>query len=157
MASLQASLKAQALHPHLDISILVSEVNRLVYESSPGHFFASLFYGEYQPATRVLRYVNAGHNPPMVLRWRNGGCEGNSTGNGRHAGGCLEHAEYTSAAVRLEIDDVLIAYTDGITEAENLQDEFWGQETTGKAVAILSRSHPERNHPVCPRRSFGLF
>src|SRR5260370_39826564 len=97
MASLQASLKAQALHPHLDISILVSEVNRLVYESSPGHFFASLFSGEYQPATRVLRYVNAGHNPPMVLRWRNGGGEGIARETEGKPVRAFENAEYTSA------------------------------------------------------------
>jgi phosphoserine phosphatase RsbU/P len=48
--------------------------------------------------------------------------------------GALEHAEYTSAAVRLEIGDVLIAYTDGITEAENLQGEFWGQQRLEKLL-----------------------
>src|SRR5258708_6358044 len=68
MASLQASLRAQALHPHLNLSALIGDVNRLVYESSPSHFFASLFYAEYEPATRVLKYVNAGHNPPIVVR-----------------------------------------------------------------------------------------
>lgn len=151
MASLQASLKAQALHPHLDISILVSEVNRLVYESSPGHFFASLFYGEYQPATRVLRYVNAGHNPPMVLRWRNGGCEVIPLETEGTPVGALEHAEYTSAAVRLEIDDVLIAYTDGITEAENLQGEFLGQERLEK----LLRSCQDRTPKEIIRRVLG--
>ena len=66
MASLQASLRAQALHPHLDLSTLIGDVNRLVHDSSPDHFFASLFYAEYEPSTRILRYVNAGHNPPLV-------------------------------------------------------------------------------------------
>ena len=134
MASLQASLKAQALHPHLDVSIMMSEVNRLVHESSPGHFFASLFYGEYQPATRVLRYVNAGHNPPMVLRWRDGRCEVIPLETEGTPVGALEHAEYTSATIRLEIGDVLIAYTDGVTEAENPQSEFWGQQRLEKLL-----------------------
>src|SRR6516164_8719598 len=75
MASLQASLRAQALQHHLDLSALIGSVNRLVYESSPTHFFASLFYAEYEPATRVMKYVNAGHNPPIVVRPRNGSCE----------------------------------------------------------------------------------
>jgi len=134
MASLQASLKAQALHPHVDVSIMVSEVNRLVHESSPGNFFASLFYGEYQPATRVLKYVNAGHNPPMVLRWRAGRCEVIPLETEGTPVGALEQAEYTSATVRLEIGDVLIAYTDGITEAENPQSEFWGQQRLEKLL-----------------------
>ena len=75
MASLQASLRAQASHSHFDLSTLIGDVNRLVHESSPTNFFASLFYAEYEPATRVLKYVNAGHNPPIMLRQRDGRCE----------------------------------------------------------------------------------
>jgi DNA-binding GntR family transcriptional regulator len=128
MASLQASLKAQALHPHSDLSVLVRDVNRLVHESSPGHFFASLFYAEYQPATRVLKYVNAGHNPPMVIRWRNGRSELFPLETEGTPVGALEDAEYTSSTVRLDIGDVVVAYTDGITESENRRGEFWGQK-----------------------------
>ncbi|HEV2717358.1 MAG TPA: PP2C family protein-serine/threonine phosphatase, partial [Terriglobales bacterium] len=62
MASLQASLRAQVLHPYLDLTALIGDVNRLVYESSPSAFFASLFYAEYEPASRELQHVNAGHN-----------------------------------------------------------------------------------------------
>jgi hypothetical protein len=53
------------LHPHLDLSTLIGDVNRLVCESSPANFFASLFYAEYEPATRILKFVNAGHNPSI--------------------------------------------------------------------------------------------
>src|SRR5262249_45693166 len=49
MASLQASLRAQVLHSHLDLTALIRDVNSLVYESSPTGFFASLFYAEYEP------------------------------------------------------------------------------------------------------------
>src|SRR5260370_28412924 len=49
---------------------------RLVYESSPTNFFASLFYAEYEPASRVLKYVNADPNPPIVVRpAKDGSCE----------------------------------------------------------------------------------
>src|SRR5271168_9627 len=75
MASLQASLRAQALRPHLDLHTLIADVNRLVFESSPADLFASLFYAEYEPATRILKYVNAGHNAPIVVRPQNGSCE----------------------------------------------------------------------------------
>ena len=60
MASLQASVRAQALQLHSDPSALINQVNRLVHESSPVQFYASLFYREYDPAARVLTYVNAG-------------------------------------------------------------------------------------------------
>jgi serine phosphatase RsbU (regulator of sigma subunit) len=164
MASLQASLKAQALHPHSDLSVLVGEVNRLVHESSPVHFFASLFYGEYQPATRVLRYVNAGHNPPLVIRWRNRRCERFPLETEGTPVGALEDAEYTSGMVRLDAGDVLVAYTDGITESENLRGEFWGQkrfehllcacrDRTPKhiirrildEISAFSKGHPQRD------------
>ena len=78
--------------------------------------------------------------------------------------GALENAEYTTAAIRLEIGDVLIAYTDGITEAENFQGEFWGQERLEKLmrschdrtpkeiircvldeVSEFSKGHPQRD------------
>jgi phosphoserine phosphatase RsbU/P len=65
MASLQASLRAQAMNVDVDLPALIENINRLVFESSPSHFFASLFYAEYEPATRMLSYVNAGHNPPL--------------------------------------------------------------------------------------------
>jgi DNA-binding GntR family transcriptional regulator len=144
MASLQASLKAQALHPHSDLSVLVGDVNRLVHESSPVHFFASLFYGEYQPATRVLRYVNAGHNPPLVIRWRNERCEVFSLETEGTPVGALEEAEYTSATVRLAAGDVLVAYTDGITESENLRGEFWGQKRFEKLLRTCNDLTPKQ-------------
>jgi phosphoserine phosphatase RsbU/P len=75
MASLQASLKFQALQPHLKLSTLIGDVNRLVYGSSPTNIFATLFYAEYEPAKRLLNYVNAGHHPPLILRPKNGSCE----------------------------------------------------------------------------------
>ena len=83
MASLQASLRAQASHPHFDLATLIGDVNGLVYESSPANFFASLFYAEYQPATRLLRYVNAGHSGRAVKdvrcsTWKRGGCRSES-------------------------------------------------------------------------------
>jgi serine phosphatase RsbU (regulator of sigma subunit) len=46
----------------------MGDVNRLVHQSSPTTFFASLFYAGYEPWSRTLQYVNAGHNPPIVAR-----------------------------------------------------------------------------------------
>ncbi len=67
MANLQGSLRTQVLCGS-DIETLITDVNRLVWESSPQHFFVTLFYAEYRPQSRVLRYVNAGHNAPIVVR-----------------------------------------------------------------------------------------
>lgn len=144
MASLQASLKAQALHSHSDLSVLIGDVNRLVHESSPVNFFASLFYGEYQPAARLLRYVNAGHNPPLVLRWKDGRCELSALQTQGTPVGALDDAEYTSATFQLEKGDVLVAYTDGITEAENPQGEMWGQVRLEKLLRTCRDRNPKQ-------------
>jgi serine phosphatase RsbU (regulator of sigma subunit) len=128
MASLQASLRAQALHPHSDLSALMADVNQLVYSSSPTHLFASLFYAEYQPATRALRYVNAGHNPPIVLRPHDGRCEIFHLNPLGMPVGISSDAQFKTATFQLHIGDVLIAYTDGITEVQDRNGELWGQE-----------------------------
>ena len=70
MASLEASLRALASVVE-DPADLMERVNSLVYQASSANRYATLFYAEYDPASRRLTYVNAGHNPPVVLR--NGG------------------------------------------------------------------------------------
>lgn len=128
MASLQASLRAQAMHAHSDLSTLIADVDRLILAASPRHLFASLFYAEYDAATRVLRYVNAGHNAPMVIRWKHSQFKlFRLEASGRPLG-LLEGSEFTSKVFQLKTDDVLVMYTDGITETENLERELWGLE-----------------------------
>jgi serine phosphatase RsbU (regulator of sigma subunit) len=127
MASLQASLRAQALHVHSDLGALMGDVDRLIYASSPVHFFASLFYAEFQPATRVLEYVNAGHNPPLVVRWRDGSSKVFELKAGGTPIGLLEESRFLPGRFRLETGDVLVAYTDGITESEDSGGDLWGQ------------------------------
>jgi serine phosphatase RsbU (regulator of sigma subunit)/AraC-like DNA-binding protein len=128
MASLQGSLRAQALHPHSDLSALMADVNQLVYGASPTNIFASLFYAEYQPPTRMLRYVNAGHNPPIVLRPQDGRCEIFHLNPSGMPVGISSDAQFKVATFQLHIGDLLIAYTDGITEVQDRQGELWGQE-----------------------------
>ena len=128
MASLQASLKAQALHPHLNLTTLIEDVNRLVHESSPTHFFASLFYGEYEPATKILNYVNAGHNPPIVARLQDSSGELFRLSADGVPVGIYPDSRYQAAKFEFMTDDIFVAYTDGITEAANPSGEFWGEE-----------------------------
>ena len=128
MASLQASLRAQALHTHLELSTLIGDVNRLVYESSPTQYFASLFYAEYEPATRVLNYVNAGHNPPIVVRPGEGSCALFLLSAEAMPVGIFAEARFEASKFQLMIGDILVAYTDGITEAANAAGEQWGLE-----------------------------
>ena len=128
MASLQASLRAQTLYARSKIEALMINVNNLVYKSSPEHFFASLFYAEYQPASRILKYVNAGHVPPIVLRRGLGRSEVISLNARCIPVGIFEDSQYSFEIFQLEIGDVLVAYTDGITESENPTGDQFGRE-----------------------------
>ena len=139
MASLQASLRAQALHPHLDLTALIGGVNRLVHESSPTDFFASLFYAEYEPASRSLRYVNAGHNPPIVARPRTECCELFHLRAQTVPIGMYAQAQFEATHFQLAKNDILVAYTDGITEAANPSGEQWGLERLESLLLSCSR------------------
>ena len=142
MASLQASLRAQALHPHLDLTALIGDVNRLVYESSPTAFFASLFYAEYQPATRMLQYVNAGHTPPIIVRPQMESCELFHLRAQAVPIGMFVDTQFAATKFQLAKDDILVAYTDGITEAANASGDMWGLERLERLLRSCSRMAP---------------
>jgi serine phosphatase RsbU (regulator of sigma subunit) len=144
MASLQASLRAQASHSHLDLSTLIGDVNRLVYESSPTNFYASLFYAEYEPGTRVLKYVNGGHNPPIVLRAGDGRCEMFHLESSGMLVGVSADSQFPTTTFQLEVDDVLVAYTDGITEVENRRGQFWGEQGLESLLRSCGGRTPEQ-------------
>lgn len=143
VATLQASLRAQTMRPRSRIETLMKNVNRLVRESSPSEFFASLFYAEYRPASRLLRYVNAGHNPPLVIRHIHGQCETFLLAPGGAPVGALEDSRYTSATFQLELGDVLVAYTDGVTEAENSDGDDFGQDRLERILCSCSAAEPQ--------------
>lgn len=128
MANLQASVRAQAQQSHSDPAIAMKRVNQLVHESSPIHFYASLFYAEYDPCTRTLAYVNAGQNPPIVIRCQRGQSKVFRLESDGIPVGLFENPSYKSARFQLEEEDILVACTDGIIETESHAGELWGQE-----------------------------
>jgi phosphoserine phosphatase RsbU/P len=107
-----------------DLALLMSRVNRLVYESSATNRYATFFFAIYEPMQRLLRYVNAGHNPPYVLR----NSEVHPLEGGGPVIGLLPDALYEECRLLLQPGDLLLAYTDGISEALNTQDQEWGEE-----------------------------
>ena len=123
MASLRASLRSIAGLRQGDLGTLISRVNDIVYQSSTSSRYATFFYAEYDPFTHLLTYVNAGHNPPYVLR----GTETIALEPTGTVVGLLPDADYAQATLQLHPGDVLIAFTDGISEAMNHQDEEWGE------------------------------
>jgi len=133
MASLRASLRGMTLEGPSDLARMMQKVNRLVYEASANNRYATFFFATYDPATRELRYVNAGHNPPLLVRA--GGAEILRLDAGGMVVGLLPSADYMEQVVKINPGDLLIAYTDGISEAMTVNDEEWGEERMLAAAA----------------------
>lgn len=128
MASLQASLRGQTILAGADLAVVLTNVNRLIYEVTPDNRYATFFYGQYCRETCLFTYVNAGHNAPVILRRHPDGAVVIRLETGGPVVGLFSNAQYQQAIVPLESGDVFVGFTDGISEAMNPQDEEWGEE-----------------------------
>jgi phosphoserine phosphatase RsbU/P len=120
-AKLQATLRA--LVPGCrSLSDLGAQMNEIVHRDGIDNRFVTLFYFEVQPQTGKLRFLNAGHNPPFVLRATTiESLEASAIPLGMMAG-----TRYTEGELQLEPEDLLVVYSDGLTEARNANDEEFG-------------------------------
>jgi sigma-B regulation protein RsbU (phosphoserine phosphatase) len=115
----------------------IRDANTIIANDSKSGMFVTLFYGFLDSADRTLTYVNAGHNPPIHFRAADGTlAELAATGI---AMGVLDDAEYTSETVQIAPGDVLVLYTDGITEAENADLDMFGIERLEKIIQDSGR------------------
>jgi serine phosphatase RsbU (regulator of sigma subunit) len=142
MANIQASLRTR-LALGQNLAAIAREIDLDIEGNTPGPVYATLFVGMLNPGTRLLRYVNAGHNPQFVLR-RDGRLEEMSS-SGLPVGLLAGHG-YTETRVELEAGDLLFFYTDGCVEAENEKGEMFGAErleallrTSAGAEDLLAR------------------
>ena len=134
MATLRAFLRSQAIDHETDLSAVIANLNRLVFESSAQNRYATFFLGVYDSASRVLNYVNAGHNAPMVIR---AGGEVVRLEAGGSVVGLMRAGSWEPGQVKLDRDDLLVAFTDGISEAMNHADDEWGEERLIEAVRAM--------------------
>jgi sigma-B regulation protein RsbU (phosphoserine phosphatase) len=148
MASLRASLRGLVLDDPGDLARMMQKVNRLVYEASSSSRYATFFFATLDPQTREFRYVNAGHNPPVLMK--------ETSGELRRLEACgpvvglLPIAAYEAQSLILEPGDLLIAYTDGISEAMTAEDEEWGEDRMLAAV-------PRRPNTLAAEALEGIF
>jgi sigma-B regulation protein RsbU (phosphoserine phosphatase) len=133
MASLRASLRGVTLDNPRNFALLMHKVNVLVYEASASNRYATFFFAAYDPRTRRLECVNAGHNPPVVLR--NGQVIRLEAGG--PVVGLLPLAPYVEQVLTLEPGDLLLLYTDGISEAMTHDDEEWGEDRMIEAATAV--------------------
>lgn len=127
MANLQAMI--HALTP-LDITLseATSRINDIIYQNTPNDKFITFFWGSYTPESSKFRYVNAGHNPPLLFKPDQDKPE-QLTEGGLILGAMQTMTPYDEQKLILESDDLLVFYTDGVTEAMNPEeDEEYGEE-----------------------------
>jgi phosphoserine phosphatase RsbU/P len=127
MASLEASLRSLASVCG-DLAELMTRVNSLIYEASSASRYATLFYAEYDPRSRHLSYVNAGHNPPVILRKSGGACQVLRLEAGGPVIGVLRQP-YQQESFPLEPGDLVVLFTDGVSESMNTRNEEWGEDS----------------------------
>ena len=134
MATLRAYLHGQTRCRVSDLTDVMVNLNRLVYESSAANRYASFFYAQFDSSTRLLEYVNAGHNAPVIVRTHHDRQEVLRLDATGPVIGLMPECSYEQRAVRLEAGDVLVLFTDGLSEAMNAQGAEWGEERLTQAI-----------------------
>jgi phosphoserine phosphatase RsbU/P len=134
MSTVQATLRslvsgAAAHHSNngSSVAMMVGTLNRLLRNSTGGANYVTFFYAEFDESTRQLAYVNAGHNPPILFR-ANGANDFRQLSCGGMFVGMFEHCGYEQEVVQMQPGDVLIGFTDGLSEAINVNGEEFGEE-----------------------------
>ncbi len=134
MSAFRASLLAE-IRNNFAITTILQKVNRLLWETTPINRFVTAFYGVFDEKARVLTYSNAGHNFP-VLRRADGSFRELRTGG--LLLGAFEHVQYVEERIHLVPGDLLILYTDGLSEAPGPDGQEFGTEGV---TAIMEQCH----------------
>jgi len=140
MANLQANLRSRYAIALDDLPRLLKSVNQLFYENTPDDRYATMFFAVYDDRIRELEYANCGHNAPLLFR----------------TNGTLERLDATSTVIGLFSDwgcvtrrvtftpgDLLVIYTDGVTEAIGADGQEFGESQLCETVRANLRLSPE--------------
>jgi serine phosphatase RsbU (regulator of sigma subunit) len=140
-----ASLMMMALHARVqvlaedprDLAALMTRLNKATCAKCPSNRFITFFFCVLDPKTGELRYANAGHNPPIIVRASG---EAEMLTGGGPVLGILPTAPYGEQRAQLNPGDLLALYSDGVTEASDCQFEEFGEE---RLTEVLRRSRGE--------------
>lgn len=130
MSTVQASLRALLVGVH-SFERLLEQMNPMIQDFTGGNLYVTLFLGLFDSESRKLHYINAGHNPPVLVR-ADGRFE--LLEEGGTVLGLLPGVKFTRAQTELKSGDVLVLYTDGVVEACNPADEMFGVEGLVRSV-----------------------
>jgi predicted permease len=140
MAVIHASLRIIASEKEIPLPELAARMNSFLHRSTGASSYATFFYAQLDERNRQLRYVNAGHNPPFLVRSGTGtepAIEELATGG--MIIGMFPFAAYEEACIDVKPGDVLLIFTDGVTEALNEEGEEFGEE---RLKALIGRLAP---------------
>jgi alkylated DNA nucleotide flippase Atl1 len=122
-------------------------LNQFLCEKTARERFASLFWASFTPETNILRYINAGHLPPLLIRNGTGGDRVTERlQDGGPVLGLLPSAKYRYGETPLDAGDLLIVFSDGIAEAMNKNEEEFGEE---RIVQIAQRNIGRHPRQIC--------
>jgi sigma-B regulation protein RsbU (phosphoserine phosphatase) len=153
MALTRSLIHAEAKRSSSPRQVLLS-VHRLLLEMTQADMFVSAFYGVLDPAQGTLRYARAGHDRPLLFSPTTGECQFLAA-DGMLLG-CLEKVRLEEAGVNLRPGDLLVLYSDGITDANSPAGEFFGVERLRETVCaaeglLASRAAGLRARDLCDR------
>ncbi|MGB9180504.1 MAG: SpoIIE family protein phosphatase [Pyrinomonadaceae bacterium] len=131
MSSLHAAVHAQS-SAHNSIVETISAVNRYLADNIPSNRFVTLFYAELDPRTGALTFLNAGHNPPLIVH---GAGTVEQLDSGGLPLGIKRDAPYREGRTHLQLGDVLVIYSDGVSEAQSPGGEEFGTTRLHQVVA----------------------
>ncbi|HKQ53647.1 MAG TPA: SpoIIE family protein phosphatase [Pyrinomonadaceae bacterium] len=131
MSSLHAAVHAQAAS-HNSLVETIGAVNNYLAENTPANRFVTLFYAELDPQSGNLSFINAGHNPPLIVHAA--GTVENLAAGGVPLG-IRQNAEYREGRTQIQPADVLVIYSDGVSEATSPQGEEFGTDRLYEVVA----------------------
>ena len=141
MSNIQSAVRSyiKVFNENIDIALVTKKINELIFENTTPEKFITFFWGILNTADNTFRYVNAGHNYPMLFR-KNGDIDFLETG-GMIIGVISEDIEYETGTVEFNPDDVLILYTDGINEAKNNCNDEYEMERFRNCVSKVIREN----------------
>lgn len=131
MSSLQARIQV-LIEEEIDLALLVTRLNRIISSNCPGNRFITFFICEVDPVSGNVTFVNAGHNPPLLIR---GGGDVERLSGGGIILGILGRAAYTQHTCKMNDGDILVIFTDGVTEAQKPgNEEEFGEDRMVEAI-----------------------
>ena len=144
MSNFQAALRT-LLRSHTDLETLIHQLNFTLFDLTKGERFLTFFLGEYEFASGNLRFVNAGHNPPVLCSAASGAIEFLEAGT--TILGAFELVPFLEVGIREGLRDFTIhLYTDGLTEAMNPEEEEFGEQRFNEFIEKNRDQDPAQFH-----------